>query len=428
MILGAGVTGLAAGIASGWPIYEAAEDPGGICMSYYMRPGSDSLVSSSLASGGAYRFENGGGHWIFGGDRAVLHFIHELAPVKRYERRSSVYFPDNQLYVPYPLQNHLRYLDKQVAADALVEMMRPTGQFTTLKEWLGANFGDTLCELFFYPFHELYTAHLYDRVAPQDAYKSPINPVLAARGALNQAPTVGYNATFVYPEEGLDTLVRYMAERTIIEYAKEANKIDVNSKTVLFSDGSELSYQRLISTLPLNKTMEMVGVSVAAEPDPYTSVLVLNIGAVRGDRCPDHDWLYIPHSEAGFHRVGFYSNVDTSFLPEGAQNRVNIYVERTYPGGAKPDQSAVADYSAAVVRELQDWGFIGNVEALDPTWIEVAYTWSWPNSTWEEQALQALQAQDIYQVGRYARWIFQGIADSIKDGFVVGNSLKSKQL
>jgi protoporphyrinogen oxidase len=337
-------------------------------MSYYMRPGSDSLLSCSPPGGGAYRFENGGGHWIFGGDRAVLHFIHELAPVKSYERRSSVYFPDNRLYVPYPLQNHLRYLDEQVAADALVEMMRPTGQFTTLKEWLCANFGETLCELFFYPFHELYTANLYDRVAPQDAYKSPVSPALAARGALYQAPTVGYNAAFVYPEEGLDTLVRHMAERSIVEYGKEVNKIDVNSKTVSFSDGSERPYQRLISTLPLNKTMEMAGVSVAAESDPYTSVLVLNIGAVRGDRCPDHDWLYIPHSEAGFHRVGFYSNVDTSFLPEGAQNRVSIYVERTYPGGAQPDQPAVADYSAAVVRELQNCK-IGVLSVMWKCWI-----------------------------------------------------------
>ena len=37
VVLGAGMTGLGAGL-SGLPVFEAAEDPGGICSSYYMRP------------------------------------------------------------------------------------------------------------------------------------------------------------------------------------------------------------------------------------------------------------------------------------------------------------------------------------------------------------------------------------------------------
>lgn len=39
-ILGAGVTGLAAGIASGLPVFESVESPGGICSSYYICPGT----------------------------------------------------------------------------------------------------------------------------------------------------------------------------------------------------------------------------------------------------------------------------------------------------------------------------------------------------------------------------------------------------
>jgi len=44
MILGAGMTGLAAGRASGFPVYEAEETPGGICSSYYVRPGERATV------------------------------------------------------------------------------------------------------------------------------------------------------------------------------------------------------------------------------------------------------------------------------------------------------------------------------------------------------------------------------------------------
>ncbi len=54
-----------------------------------------------------------------------------------------------------------------------------------------------------------------------------------------------------------------------------------------------------------------------------------------------------------------------------------------------------------------------------------AYTWSWPGSGWKQKALRQLEEQGIYQVGRYGRWVFQGIADSIRDGFLVGASLKN---
>lgn len=38
------------------------------------------------------------------------------------------------------------------------------------------------------------------------------------------------------------------------------------------------------------------------------------------------------------------------------------------------------DYTNKVVQELQDWGYITEAEVVDPTWIDVAYSWSYPNS------------------------------------------------
>jgi protoporphyrinogen oxidase len=58
LILGAGMTGLAAGLVSGLPVVEAAAGPGGICSSYYRNPGT----GSPEAEAESYRFEIGGGH------------------------------------------------------------------------------------------------------------------------------------------------------------------------------------------------------------------------------------------------------------------------------------------------------------------------------------------------------------------------------
>lgn len=433
IILGGGVTGLAAGLASGAPVFEAAEAPGGICSSYYVRPGERDRLAVAPEDGEAYRFEVGGGHWIFGGDPTVLRFIRELAPVRSYRRRSSVYFRARDLYVPFPLQNHLRYLEPALAQQALSEMARPDGPMRTMKEWLRRSFGPTLSEIFFNPFHDLYTAGLYERIAPQDAYKSPVDIAVAIRGAFHDAPSVGYNVTFVYPENGLNHLAGKMASRSDIRYGKRVVEIDAARKAVAFEDGSEVEYKAMLSTLPLNRMLEMTGIDVDAEADPYTSVLVLNIGAVRGERCPDDHWLYNPDTRAGFHRVGFYSNVDHSFLPassrrpEGPADRVSIYVERAYVGGVRPTEEEVAHYAAETVSELAEWGYIKEAEVVDPTWIEVAYTWSWPGSSWRARAMRALEERDIYPVGRYARWVFQGIADSIRDGFYAGQSLRASR-
>jgi hypothetical protein len=38
--------------------------------------------------------------------------------------------------------------------------------------------------------------------------------------------------------------------------------------------------------------------------------------------------------------------------------------------------------------------------------------------------MAALEARDIFPVGRYGRWVFQGIADSIRDGLYVGGALR----
>jgi protoporphyrinogen oxidase len=421
MILGGGMTGLAAGWASGCPVFEAANAPGGICSSYYVRPGDPTRLAEAPADQEAYRFEIGGGHWIFGGDPVVLSLLSRLTPVRRYIRRSSVLLQRQELYVPYPLQDHLRGLPSELVSRALAEMAQPGSSVETMKDWLEASFGPTLCELFFFPFHDLYTAGLYESIAPQDPYKSPVNLKSVIQGAFGQAPAGGYNSTFLYPEAGLDSLARGLGRHCDLRYGKRAMEIDVNARKLRFEDGSCEGYDALISTLPLNHMMSMTGLEVAEQPDPGTSVLVLNIGAKRGPKCPDDHWIYVPESRSGFHRVGCYSNVDASFLPSSSResgDRVSLYIERATQTPISPEDTR--KYQDDVVRELQDWGYIEEAEAVDPTWIEVAYTWSRPGSRWRESAMAKLEDAGIHPVGRYARWVFQGIADSLRDGLYAG--------
>lgn len=433
IILGAGMTGLAAGWASGLPVYEATDRPGGICSSYYMRPGHEERLTSLPDDEEVYHFEVGGGHWIFGGDPSVHRLLESLVDVRTYERNSAAYFPGRDLLVPYPMQNNLRFFEDDLAAQALQEMARGDNsaeEVETMSAWMEKYFGPTLCELFFHPFHELYTAGLWKEIAPQDKYKSPVSLPLAIEGAFDDTPAVGYNANFVYPRKGLDALSRRLAAGTDVKYGKRAVDIAPDRKTVHFSDGSSERYDTLISTLPLNKMVEMTDTDVEDRAYPSPSVLVVNVGAKKGPDCPDEQWLYIPESGPDFHRVGFYSNVDNHFLPSsvrGTDDYVSIYVEKAYPEGVEFGDIDTDTLGQDIVEELQEWGWIEEAEVVDPTWIDVAYTWAWPNSDWKQLSLDRLEEQDIIQVGRYARWVFQGIADSIEDGLFTGAAFREPE-
>lgn len=420
-IVGAGMAGLAASWISGRPAFEACPQPGGLCRSYYMRPG-DSVACDQAE--GAYRFERGGGHWVFGGDSMLNLGLAGFGSWRRYERRASVYFPESRLFVPYPLQYNLHALDSTMAEWAYDEMRRaPSSHAATMAGSIEQSFGATLTDLFFGPFHELYTAGLWREIAPQDDYKSPVDLAQVEAGMRGQAGSAGYNGTFLYPEGGLSRFADALAARGDIRCSSAVAEVDVAARKLRLADGSSLDYTRLVSTLPLDLMLKLCGLQVGAEADPSTAVLVLNAGGVRGSSCPGDHWVYVPRSRAGFHRVGFYSNVDADFLPAGADNRVSIYVERAF----RSPCGDVAGYTQAVIDELREWGWLEEVEAVDASWVEVAYTWRRPGSQWRAQALQALSEAGIEMTGRYGKWKFQGIADSLRDGILAGAALKARE-
>jgi protoporphyrinogen oxidase len=412
VIIGAGITGLALGSTSGWPIFEAADGPGGLCRTYYMRPGDLEATTDPGGAGGTYRFEVGGGHWIFGGEARALDFLGRFATFRKYKRRASVLLGQLGLTVDYPLQGHIDSLGAEMATAIRAEMsVRPSADHpSNLREWLEGSFGPTLYGMFFGPFHDRYTAGLTQDIAAQDTYKSP------------RGPSGGYNVEFRYPVGGLGRMVDRIAGECDVRFGKEVVAIDHHDRRLFFSDGASLPYERVLSTLPLSRAVALAGLDLSVPTDPYTSVLVLNIGARRAPECPQIHWQYEPDSRSGFHRIGFYSNVEEDFLPFGRDpSRVSLYVERAFRGGGPPP-FGTDEYCTSVVAELQDRGYIGEVEAIHPSWVEMAYTWSRPGSTWRDEAIQALAQVGVQQAGRYGRWHFQGIAESVGEGLDLGPS------
>ena len=368
IILGAGITGLAAGYGKDIPIYEATGEAGGICRSY-MKNGFD--------------FSIGGGHWLFENDKTqkAMEFIRSLVELKSYDRRAGVFY--NKIF-PYPIQT---YTQQPIVATG--------GCF---KHWMGNRFSQAECNMFFFPFNEKYTAGLMDEIVQFDSYKTP------------PAGSVGFVSRFHDPVGGLSSLVDKMVEKCDIQYNKRAFLVDSDNKTVVFEDGETVQYDRLISTVPLNRMLKLCGQDKFDLP--YSSVFVLNIGAEPGPNLPDEHWLYIPFCNSGFYRVGFYTNVNPNKAPKGA---VGLSVEMAVLPGKELEVESTVD---AIVKELQSWGWIGEVITTDPTFVKTAYTW---NRTMEEREkhIEWMRARDIIMLGRYGRWVFCGMMESIEQGLSI---------
>ena len=362
----------------------------------------------------------------------VLQLIKSLTPLRPYQRKSSAYFRDSGKFVPFPVQNHLGHFPQDIAAKALVEILESHHRLWSaeskrvMSEWMKCNFGATLFELFFRPFHEKYTSGLWDRIAPQDVYKTPLDLEAVKAGATgNHIAPAGYNTSYFYPQGGLDKLAGKMAKKCRIRYRSELRRIHLKTRTLELADGSRLGWDSLLCTLPLHQILRLAGLK-AGVADPATSVLVLNIAGDKGPECPQDHWVYTPQSQAGFHRVGFYGNVEPDFLPasSGRERLLSMYVEFSFREGKRPTAGQIARLGSAAVKELRDWNWLRSAAICDPTWINTAYTWSWPSSTWKAKAARELGAFGIFPIGRYGRWVFQGIAESIKEGLVAGASLR----
>ena len=246
-------------------------------------------------------------------------------------------------------------------------------------------------------------------------------------GAFEPVADHGYNNVFYYPEEGLDRFIGAVAARCRIHFQHRVLRIDSSTRVVWFADGQSVPYDRMISTIPLDAMVRICGISCGSPPDPATAVLVVNIAARKGANCPPYHWVYVPRSRSGIHRVGFYSNVERSFLPAQFRDRddvVSIYAEKSDRGECKPTPAELKSAVAAIVDELKDWGFITDVLVVDPTYTDPAYTWSWQGSQWAKEAIARLAERGIQQIGRYGAWRFQGILASFEEGLAAGKAAR----
>jgi protoporphyrinogen oxidase len=242
--------------------------------------------------------------------------------------------------------------------------------------------------------------------------------VNGALGLTNKG--MGYNPKFIYPRNGgIDCLPRALARSIRNVHTKETVRyVDPQKKYVRLASGREEPYEFLISTLPLPLLYGMLkdtpdSLVANAQHLRAISVLNINIGIDRPGVSNQH-WIYFPEDQFVFSRVGFPMNFSKSVAPEGASS---IYVEITHHPGEKPELEKTF---ARVMSDLQKCGILRSDDrvltrhVIDIHFAYVVFDQHRQNHL--QNLIDYLESRDIFTAGRYGRWDYYSMEDSILGG------------
>lgn len=316
--------------------------------------------------------------------------------------------------IDFPFQKNIHQLDKEEFIDCLVDLFDSgDSKYRTFKEMLYAKFGCSIAEKFLIPYNtKLYATDL-DRL-DSDAmgrffpYAEKEEIVRNFRQSRNSS----YNGSFVYPRKGaivyVDQILSHVPENSILTSCA-VTAIDPRPKEVELSDGRRIHYDRLISTMPFVKLLDLVGIDYDPAIYGWNKVLVFNLGFDRkGPNISDH-WIYFPGEEFCFYRVGFYDNILGS-------DRMSLYVELGFDKNAEINSD---EWLPRVIDDLKLAGIIDENQkmvdyesiVMNPAYVHISEASRRDVAEKKKQ----LATMDIYSIGRYGSWTYCSIEDNIKE-------------
>jgi len=326
IIIGAGPTGLGAA----WRLHELDQED-------WM------IVESAPEAGGLARsfVDDKGFTWDIGGHVQFSHYEYFDRLMdgllgsdgwNHHQRESWIWMRDR--FIPYPLQNNLHRLpadDLNSCLQGLVDIATQSQQQTpsTFRDWILSKFGNGIADVFLLPYNFKVWAHdpsvmnatwVGDRVAPTDLRK-------VLKNLVYQTDDVawGPNNTFRFPKRGGTGAIwkacaaRLPGKRQA--YNRSVTSIDLKKRTLVLSDGSTLSYETLISTVPL---VELVKLSGRPDLDPIakrgllsssSNIVGLGIAGQPPETLRNKNWIYFPESNCPFYRVTVFSNYAEANVP-----------------------------------------------------------------------------------------------------------------
>jgi protoporphyrinogen oxidase len=416
VIVGAGPAGLGAAWRlqelgqSNWVIVEATDHAGGL--------------ASSVVDPSGFTWDLGG-HVLFSHypyfDRVMDTALGRDGWIE-HVREAWVWMRDR--WIPYPFQNNVWRLpqdDLLACLNGLIDLQTSSRETPrSFRDWLQASFGAGICDVFMLPYNRKVWAYdpsrldvgwMGERVATVDVKRVLANLILR-RDDVSWGP----NATFRYPlHGGTGAIWLAVAGRlpgASIQYGRSVTAVDLDGKRIILTDGGTISYDHLISTMPLDDLLRCVvgrpQLTAAASQFVYSSSHIVGVG-LRGS--PPDDlrtkcWIYFPEDRVPFYRATVFSNYSPNHVPASGPHW-SLMAEVS----ESPDKPVnVSTVVAEVVAGFLSCGFI-DPASVASTWhrrLEHGYPTPWlGRDSVLAPVEQELRAAGVFSRGRFGAWKYE---------------------
>ncbi len=412
-IIGAGPCGLGCGRElerlghHRWSILERSPHAGGL--------------ASSVLDPQGFTWDHGG-HVVFSHFGEFDRLLEDVMGDQVYSHERSSYIRFDDRWVPYPFQNNLRYLPPEAAYECILGLIEAQGgnEGMDFATWMEATFGGGITYHFMRPYNfkvwatppERMASHwIAERVSVVD-YRRALRSLIFAEDDLAWGP----NNTFVFPAEGgTGEIYRRLALQLgdHISYNREIVELDAEARRLRLADGTEESYDILVSTMPIDRLVKTLvhcpeRVRAAAEDLEHNSVFMVGVGYETPLK-DDKSWMYFPQDHAPFYRATNFAKYSPANVPDGDTGRYSAYMTEVSHSRYKPvprdglEEEVENGLRAARVVE-------GAPPVASATVVDIDYAYPVPTLE-RDAALAAIQPwlmeHHIYSRGRFGSWRYE---------------------
>lgn len=417
-ILGAGPTGLSVAYRldqlgySDYRLFEASDHVGGL--------------SASVTDPQGFIWDHGG-HVMFSRHAYFDDLVASLLrdDYDHHVREAWIWIRDR--FVPFPFQNNIHRLPEDVYEECLsgiVEAQSSARARGNFAQHISAVFGSGIAEHFMHPYNFKVWAHplemmntgwLGDRVPNVDVDRIRENE-------LNDRDDVswGPNSSFKFPLLGTGMLYERMSATLTqpAQFHRRAVEVDVAKREVAFSDGTQIGYDKLVSTIPLTELVRMIPgappeVMAALDDLHHTSGLFVGIGVdepTPTTKC----WVYFPESDSPFYRVTYLSNYSSHMTPKPGQFSLLAEVSSSSHKPEDPETIVERTIEGMIASKLLT-PEQARSKIVSRHLMTVPYSYPVPTLR-RDHALSVIQpwlmSNNIYSRGRFGAWLYElGNAD-----------------
>lgn len=416
LIIGAGPTGIGAAYRlwqrkeEDWLLCEKEDHLGGLAASFRDEKGFTWDIGGHVMFSHYEYFDDFINHML--GDAYISHL-----------REAYIWMLDR--WIPYPFQNNLRYLPEKIQEECLkglIEDRLKPEEARNFKEWTYAVFGEAVSRYFMDPYNFKVWAHpleemckewIGERVSVVD-YKRILSNIIHKRDDVAWGP----NNQFKFPLHGgtgglFSPASKLFGQKLLLN--RELEKIYWKEKIAVFKDKSEIRYDKLVTTLPLDLLCKMVEPSCedienASRNLVFTSGYIIGIGLkkrLNSRRC----WMYFPQDDSPFYRVTNFGWYSCNNVPDGDTEQYSSYMcETSYSSFKKVSKDEITEKTidGLVNSRLLSKDDISKI--ISTYIIDVKHSYPVPGLK-RNKALSIIQPwleeRDIFSRGRFGGWKYE---------------------